>query len=160
MDTYSIEIDIGEKEDYINTYNKNKLSDSLCDYILEEIKNANTKNKITLVINSNFKMDYNEKQKFISMLRRSFGTNVSEIIKISKKKSILNWVTFILGIIFLLFYFLINKEIVLTEIILIIGWVLIWETTYNMLFGGVETRLKILRRKQIINSKITFNHKE
>lgn len=160
MDTYSIEIDIGEKEDYINTYNKNKLSDSLCDYILEEIKNANTKNKITLVINSNFKMDYNEKQKFISMLRRSFGTNVSEIIKISKKKSILNWVTFILGIIFLLFYFLINKEIVLTEIILIIGWVLIWEATYNMLFGGVETRLKILRRKQIINSKITFNHKE
>lgn len=48
------------------------------------------------------------------------------------------------------------KTVFIKELILIIGWGFLWEATYNFFFKGIETRLKIIRRKQIISGKIEF----
>lgn len=48
------------------------------------------------------------------------------------------------------------KTVFIKELILIIGWVFLLEATYNFFFKAIETRLKIIRRKQIISGKIEF----
>ncbi len=154
-----IEINLTKKDDYINNYNKNKLSDNLREYILEEVKATDPKKKINFIITHEFEMSDEEKNQFVNMIRSCFGINVSEIIKISKKANVINWIMFFIGMLFLIMYYFINKEIALTEIILIMGWIFIWESTYNALSGNIETKLKVKRRKQIIASKIKFNQK-
>lgn len=156
--TYNtVKINIKNKEDYKNTYNENELSSELKQYILDHIKSKNTKQNIKLDIATDFKMDEKEALNLTYMIRRAFGLDVSEIMNISKKRTLKNILIFIMGIIFLVIYSFIPKAIILNEVILIIGWVLIWESLYNFLFKNIETKLMIIRRKQIIKSKIEIN---
>lgn len=156
--TYNtVKINIKNKEDYKNTYNENELSSELKQYILDHVKSKNTKQNIKLDIATDFKMDEKEALNLTYMIRRAFGLDVSEIMNISKKRTLKNILIFIMGIIFLVIYSFIPKAIILNEVILIIGWVLIWESLYNFLFKNIETKLMIIRRKQIIKSKIEIN---
>lgn len=155
-----IEIHLKNKEDYINTYNKNKLSYNLNNYILEEMKSFNTKQKVKLIICPDFIMSGEEKNKFVTMLKENFETDANEIINISKKENTSNLVALLIGLSILVIYYIDFKTLFLSELILIMGWGFLWQATYNLLFKGIETRLKITRRKQIIKSKIVFNEKE
>ncbi|MEE0699522.1 MAG: hypothetical protein U0M66_02910 [Bacilli bacterium] len=156
MDDSKIEIFLSSKEAYQNEYNKKRLSSSLSDYILEESKFISPKKKINLIIKTKFELENEEKEELVDMIRNNYGTDVSELIMVSKKLKKLDLIIFIMGVIALLVYFLIPTKFVASEVILIIGWVLIWESTYNFIFRGAGNQLKILRRKQIINGKITF----
>lgn len=80
-----IEIKLKSKNDYINTYNDKKLSYELSNYILEESKSIETKQKIKFIVSSSYEMTEKEKEKFIDMLGENFGTDVSEIMNINKK---------------------------------------------------------------------------
>lgn len=100
-------------------------------------------------------MTEEEKEKFIDMLRENFGTDVSEIMNINKK-NISNLITLLIGIFLMIIYCIDYKPIFIKELILIIGWVFLLEATYNFFFKAIETRLKIIRRKQIISGKIEF----
>lgn len=151
-----IEIKLKSKQDYINTYNDKKLSYELSNYILEESKSIATKQKIKFIITSSYEMTKEEKEEFVDMLRENFGTDVSEIMNINKKETISNLVALLIGIFLMIIYCIDYKTIFIKELILIIGWGFLWEATYNFFFKGIETRLKITRRKQIISSKIEF----
>lgn len=150
-----IKIHLKTKEDYKNRYNEEILSYDLSNYILEEIKAIKSNQKIEFIVSSNFPMYDNEKNQFVDMIRNNFGTNISEIIKLSKKENIANTLIFITGIFFLILYSLFKINFV-SEFILILGWVFIGETICNALYHGIEKRLKIKRRKQIIDAKIVF----
>lgn len=153
----TVRINIKNKEDYKNIYNDNELSSELKQYILDHIKSKNTKQNIKLDITTDFKMDDKDRLNLTYMIRRAFGLDVSEIMNIAKKRRIKNLLIFLIGIFFLIAYSFIPKTIFINELILIIGWVLIWESIYNFLFKNIETKLMILRRKQIIKSKIQIN---
>lgn len=148
-----IKIHLKEKQDYKNTYNDQILSYDLSNYILEESKNINTKQHIKFVITSDFKIS--EKEDLVDMVRKNFGTDIGEIINLSKKEKLINLLIFFTGIIFLLLYYIIALE-VLSEFTLILGWVFLGEAICNFLYNGLENKLKITRRKQIINAKVVF----
>ncbi len=100
-------------------------------------------------------MTEEEKEEFVDMLRENFRTDVSEIMNINKK-NISNLITLLIGIFLMIIYCIDYKTVFIKELILIIGWGFLWEATYNFFFKGIETRLKIIRRKQIISGKIEF----
>lgn len=151
-----IEIKLKSKNDYINTYNDKKLSYELSNYILEESKSIETKQKIKFIVSSSYEMTEEEKEEFVDMLRENFGTDVSEIMNINKKETISNLIALLIGIFLMIIYCIDYKTVFIKELILIIGWGFLWEATYNFFFKGIETRLKITRRKQIISGKIEF----
>lgn len=150
-----IKIHLKEKQDYKNTYNDQILSYDLSNYILEESKNINTKQHIKFVITSDFKISEKEKEDLVDMIRKNFGTDIGEIINLSKKEKLINLLIFFTGIIFVLLYYIIALE-VLSEFTLILVWVFLGETICNFLYNGLENKLKITRRKQIINAKVVF----
>lgn len=150
-----IKIYLKEKNDYKNTYNDEILSYELSNYILEEAKSINTKQNIKFIISTDFDMSEKEKNDFVDMIRNNFGTDVGEIMNLSKKQQISNLLIFVIGFVFLIIYFVLKVEF-LSEFALILGWVFLGDAICNTFYNGIENKLKITRRKQIISAKVTF----
>lgn len=155
----TIKVHLKEKDDYKNAYNETILSYNLGNYILEETKGINPKEKIKFIISSNFSMSDKEKENLIFMIRNNFGADISEIIVLSKKQRMANYLIFIIGIIFLIIYSIFEIKII-SEFILIFGWVFLGEAICNFLYQGIENKYKINKRKQIVNAKIIFEETE
>jgi len=150
-----IKIHLNEKDDYKNKYNENILSYRLSNYILEETKGIDTKQKIKFAISSDFKMSEVEKNNLVDMIRNNFGADISEIMNIAKKQRMIYYIILFISIILIVVYSLLEIKL-LAQFVLIFGWVLLGEAICNFLYKGIENNHKIARRKQIVNAKILF----
>ena len=103
-----INIHIQSKDDYKNKYNQNILSYQLSNYILEEAKGINVKEKIKFNITSDFDMKIQERNDLIDMIRNNFGADIGEIINQSKKTTISKYI--IVTYILYLNYIIINYQ--------------------------------------------------
>jgi len=153
----TIIIHLNKKEDYKNKYNENILSYELCTYILEEIKSADINQNIKFLITTNFNMTDVEKNNFVDMLRNNFGADIGEIMNISRKQNISNTLILIIGLIFFGIYSLLNNSLI-SEFLLILGWVFLGEAICNFLYSGIENKYRINRRKQIVDAKVIFEN--
>ena len=148
-----IKIHLKKEEDYKNKYNDEILSYELSNYIIEETKGFKLSDKFEFIITSEFNIE--EQEKLVDMIRNCFGTDVSELLNMSKKQSIANSLILLIGIIFLLLYYVIVPKFI-SELTLILGWVFIGEAICNFLYKGIENRLNVKRKKQIIDAKVIF----
>jgi len=153
-----IEITLNNKKEYLNKYNNNRISKELNDYILEECKTIELNNDIELHIDVKFKINDNEKHKLLDMIRENYGSSIREIEILLKKIYLLNILMILSGTVFLMFYFISSNIPVISEFILIIGWILIWEGIYNILYQSFKNAINIKRRKKLTNCKIIFNN--
>lgn len=152
-----IKIHLRDKKDYQNSYNGDILSHKLRNYILDEVKAM--EKDFSIVVTSDFEMFEQDRETFCMMIRESFGTDISDILVLSRRQRIANLTIFLLGLIFLLIYTFF-KVAFLSEFILILGWVLLGEAICNFLYNGVENRMKMRKRKRIVNAKIIFEDKK
>jgi hypothetical protein len=90
------------------------------------------------------------------MIRENYGLDVRELYLISDKNKIVSLLCLLFGIMILFVYVLIDIVPILSEIVLIIAWVLIWEAIYNLLFGEVKNKIQIKRLKKLTKCKIVF----
>ena len=154
-----IKIHLTKRTDYINKYNQRILSYDLSNYILEELKGIDTKEKIKFFIESDFEMTDLEKTNLVDMIRNNYGADISEILNISKKHSITYLLILLISIILIIIYSMINTELI-AQYTLILGWVLMEQTICYFLYKGTEYNHQISRRKQIVNAKIIFDKDE
>lgn len=151
-----IYITLNRKEDYVNKFNDERITMELNNYILDEIRTIDLKEKTEIVVDSKFQMSEDEKNKLKKMIKNNFKDDINETSIYLRKMFLIDTILFFSGIFALLIYIVSNKLLVISEVILIIGWLLIWEGVYNFIFSTLENKIKIARRHQIINSKITF----
>ena len=153
-----IEISFDEKDEYINQFNENKLSNYLSNYILDECRGKPLKNKITLNIKMNYRISNKEKEEFIKMIHNNYKDDLKEYMLILKRSIIKKIIIFFIGVV--LIYLAYFKDImdneVISEIILIIGWVAIWEVAYTWFFESDKNRIMVKRLKQLIKCNINF----
>lgn len=154
-----IKIHLKNKEIYKNKFNEEILSYDLRNYILEETKEISTKQKIKFEIHSEFELEETEKNKLVDMIRNNFGADIGEIIDITQKNRIINFIILSIGTIFILIYSALKNSL-LSEFSLILGWILLGEAICNILYKEVESRHKIAKRKQIVTAKVLFNQIE
>ena len=153
-----IKIHLNNKEEYVNNYNEKILSYDLSNYILEELKGIDTKERIEFSIITDFDISDIEKEDLVAMIRNNFGADISEIINLARKQRIVNYIISIISIILLLIYSALEIEL-LSEFVLIFAWVLLGEAICNFFYNSMENRYKIKRRKQIVNAKVSFEEK-
>lgn len=153
-----IQIKLKSKEDYQNNYNENILSYRLSNYILEETKGINTKEKIKFNIILDFYLSEQEKTDLVDMIRNNFGADISEIINKSKKQQLANLILLIFSSILIILSSIIKIEII-AQFILILGWILQGEAICNFLYKSIDNKYNISRRKQIVNAKVFFQNK-
>lgn len=154
-------VDIDNGDNYLNIYNKNKLSESLYNYILDEVKGMPLNEKVLIKVYSNYELTGIEKENFVEMVKSNFGLEEKEEKIKFKYLCVKSGLLFFIGIfcIIVAFYLKQYDVAVLNELVSIIGWVGIWEGVYILLFDEMAKRIKMHRLKQIIDAEITFDNK-
>ena len=157
-----IEINIKNYEQITSTYNDNSLNEALATYIYRECQGIPLKNKINLQITTEFEMSEEEKRTVSDLIHAYFGLEVKEILILDKTNIIRDFILFISGLIILAIAFFIQTKNfnVIPEILIIIGWILLWEVLYYFLFDNKNLRIKIKRYKKLSECKIKFENKK
>lgn len=151
-----IEVFLHDRDDYVNIFNNDRISSDLDDYILNETKTIGLKEHIIIEIKSEFDMNDDEKNKLRDMIKLSFYDDIIELNVFEKTLLKKNIIFMIIGVLFILMYFLFNEFIIINELLLIIGWLFVSESIYALIFGSSDNNIKILKRKQLVNSDILF----
>ena len=151
-----IEVLLHDRDDYVNIFNNDRISSDLDDYILNETKTIGLKEHIIIEIKSEFDMSDDEKNKLRNMIKLSFYDDIIELNVFEKNLLKKNIIFMIIGVLFILMYFLFNEFIIINELLLIIGWLFVSESIYALIFGSSDNNIKIIKRKQLVNSDIIF----
>ena len=151
-----IEVLLHDRDDYVNIFNNDRISSDLDDYILNETKTIGLKEHIIIEIKSELDMSDDEKNKLRDMIKLSFYDDIIELNVFEKTLLKKNIIFMIIGVLFILMYFLFNEFIIINELLLIIGWLFVSESIYALIFGSSDNNIKIIKRKQLVNSDIIF----
>ncbi|MBQ8234229.1 MAG: hypothetical protein IJZ36_01435 [Bacilli bacterium] len=139
-----ITIDISSIDDVYEKYNKNEVSKELINYIIE--KCYNEKN-IKIVINN--KLDI----KITPLIYKGLENEYNRIYLKYKKNNIIQIIYLILGIIILGISSIISENVI-SEVILVTGWVFIWSVVELEIFTDTTGRKKRKIIKKILKSEI------
>lgn len=143
----NIIVNIESKSDIYEKYN-NGLSRDLINYLIKESKFAHDNIKIT--INTNLKLDNID-----TFIKDGLKNAYNETRIIDRTHNIKQLLLLIIGTIFLIISTLTFN--IIKEIIIIAGWVAIWEVVDISL--NIDSELKLTRKiiKKLINCKIEVN---
>ena len=148
-----IEIDINNKSDVLEKYNNSKISKELIEYLINEANFLYKKDTIIIKINMNPKINLD----IVNLLNAGFKREYLYTIKSHLKNNILQIILFFLGIFFLFLSTQINSSDIWKEILLIGGWVPIWEMIDLELFNDFRGRKRKRILQKLMNSQIIIN---
>jgi len=154
----NIDVTLSDYSDVYNKFNSNSLSSDLSNYIYDECIGKPIKSNININIKSEVELSKEQKSKICDMIRSNYGINIKESSLYLKYFNIKSLVLFLVGIILIVIYsVLTNYNLIwLSEIILIVGWLMIGEAVYNYIFLEVQKRIEIKRYKKLATCKINF----
>lgn len=144
-----IEIDILDKHDLVEKYNDQKLASDLISYILEQAMFIKKQDKVKIIIDKKCDIDINVED----IIKKGLKEEYDKLVRIYQLTNIKQVILFVLGITFLFLSSLVGEGIG-KEILLISGWVPIWETIEIELFGDLEVKRKRNILKKLLKSTI------
>ena len=147
-----IEIDITNKEDLYEKYNKKVVSKDLINYMIESIPHFNKSDKLKIVINNST----SEKINCTKLIKDGLNNEYNKSLLKYHKTNIVQLIYLIIGIIALILSTLVNVTI-FKEIILIGAWVLIWEMIELELFSDTQEKKKRIIIKKLLDSEFEEN---
>ena len=147
-----IEIDITNKEDLYEKYNKKVVSKDLINYMVESIPHFNKSDKLKIVINNST----SEKINCTKLIKDGLNNEYNKSLLKYHKTNIVQLIYLIIGIIALILSTLVNVTI-FKEIILIGAWVLIWEMIELELFSDTQEKKKRIILKKLLDSEFEEN---
>lgn len=154
-----IKIEIKDKEKIYNAFDDNKLSDEFGKYIYNQRVSIGLNKEVVIDISVYDQLSSVEKNALKKMIHEYFKHMVKEISYIEKQDRIKKILLFTLGTIFIFMSHIINliNDFIISEILLIIGWVSIWEVFDTILFKETKRSYKLNVCKKLSNCKININ---
>lgn len=152
-----ISVYIKEMDDYYDEYDADDItiSDDIISFIDGRVANISNKYNIILEFDTPV-LTEDEKHKITSIIRSHYGLQASsrqQLLNTNKMKAFL---FFLIGIIFLLLSSSLNYGDLIREILLIIGWVSIWETASVLLMDMVKIKGSTKNIDRLYNAEIRF----
>ena len=148
-----IEIDLNSKEDLLERYNNKRISKDLVEYLINETNFVSKKDSVVIQINNNIKADIDIAKYLINGLKDEYESTIRSHLK----NNIIQIVLFFLGIFFLFLSTQINSSDIWKEILLIGGWVPIWEMIDLELFNDFRGRKRKRILQKLMDSQIIIN---
>jgi len=145
----SIVVNIRREKDLYEKYS-NEVSSELIKYLVNEAK---VKDDVEVIVNT--KLDI---KNIDTLIKEGLEDSIKDIKKIDRFYDSKQVILFIVGMIFLIFSTLTKPEII-KELILIVGWVAVWEVMDIAI--NIDSKQKYNKKiiKKLINCKITVNNK-
>lgn len=151
----TIEVLLNKKSDFYSKYSKDRISNELLDFIYNETIGENIKNRITINITVKEKISDEEKHKMMDTIRRTFGLRVQDELYILEKDKNKKTILLLIGIALIILYYS-SLIRMLRELILILGWLIIWESIYELIFRTSNDYLKVERLKALAKARVYF----
>ena len=148
-----IEIDLNNKDYLLEKYNNKRISKDLIEYLINEINFINKNDNVVIQINNNINTDIDIVKYLTNGLKDEYKSN----IKSHLKNNIIQIVLFFLGIFFLFLSTQIKGNDIWKEILLIGGWVPIWEMIDLELFNDYRGHKRKRILQKLLDSEIIIN---
>ena len=148
-----IEIDLNSKEDLLERYNNKRIFKDLVEYLINETNFVSKKDSVVIQINNNIKADIDIAKYLINGLKDEYESTIRSHLK----NNVIQIVLFFLGIFFLFLSTQINSSDIWKEILLIGGWVPIWEMIDLELFNDFRGRKRKRILQKLMDSQIIIN---
>lgn len=145
-----INIDVKTLDDLVEKYDNDKIAKDLIEYIIKEARHLNRKDTLKVNIILNFKTNLNIKEMLTTSFKEEYLNNVND----HYFNNLFQVILFLLGILFLSLSALLKDNNIWKELLLIGGWVPIWEMIELELFNDVRGRKKKFIINKILNSSI------
>lgn len=158
MDKNIINLIIQNKEDFYDKFNTNRLSKELGDYLYNNSLQFSLKETLSISIITTFKLEKREQEEIVDMVREHFGLSVRETLNYYKFNRVKKLILFILGILLICcaHFTELRHDFIFSEVLLIIGWVAIWEVFENIILVETKKRFKLKYLKKLVKCKILF----
>ena len=147
-----IEVDLIDEDSLFEKFNKRQVSNELIDYIIKEVGILKQNDVITIIINNYLNISDTK-----ILIKNKISDEYSQTIIKYQHNIYMQLIYLIIGILSLVLSSLI-KENIFKELILISGWVLIWEMIEIEIFSDTELKRKRKILKQLLNSEIIENN--
>lgn len=157
--TTTINVILFKKNHFYSKYSNDKLRKELTDYIYDECYGENYKNHIVINIDCREKVTDDEKHRMMDIIRRTYGLRVQDEMYYAEKEHNKKTILLLIGIAFIILYYVWMASI-FREIILIIGWLAIWEAVYGLVFNSHQDFMRITRLKELSKARIYFVESE
>lgn len=151
-----IKIDLSDKNDLLDKYNSNKISDELIKYIENFHRFVSKKDKIKIIINKKCDIEQNCTELITGALKEEYIKS----LKIKRLNNIKQISLFIIGALFIFLSTIVTKAEIWREILLIVGWVAIWEMVDLELFTDTEEKRKRKVLEKLLQSEIIENEQK
>lgn len=147
-------IDINTKYELVEKYNDNKISHDMIKYVVKEAMLAKNYGKIKLIINKKCDVNKNVTEMLKVGLKEEYQRSLEQYQDNNKRQLFF----LCLGFILIFMALLIPERNVFKEILLISGWVPIWEIMELELYPDVYSRKKRKVIDKLLNSEIVENN--
>ena len=154
----TINININKYEDVMEKYDNNKLSSELAYFIYNQYMSLPLRKGIELNIETNFEITEEQEGIISDMIHRYFGLQVQKSIYNFRYKTKYQIFLFLIGVLLIAIS---NLKVfadfsTIHEILLIIGWVAVWELFYDGFYVEYKENIKRKRYKKLSEVKINF----
>lgn len=152
-----INVELDKKDKFYNEYNGSRLSKNLSEYLIGECYGEGFGKSIVINIFHNFNLTKKEKEEMSNIIKMNYDLIVTDEEYYVKREKAIELILFAFGILFLIVYYSIIKDIeFFSELTLIMGWLAIWESVSNYIFGSLKRIVKIKRLKSLISAELNF----
>lgn len=145
-----ITIDLTEKYDMVEKYNEEKASSEMLKYVIGQALLVEKDEKLRVIINNQTEL----KERSIDILKAGLRDEYKKSVKERRNNNIKQIIFFLLGVLFIFFSTLIKEKTIWKEILLISGWVPIWEMVEMELFPDMEGRQKRKTIKRLLRAEM------
>ncbi len=138
------------------------LSDAMIDYIEEVASIIPFKYDIVLQFHCEEEMTQEDKERVRRIVKNNFGMEIDDIDYENRMNNYIAIAMTVLGILLLILAYIVDGTAfsVVQEILLIIGWVLLWDMLESILIDNNKRKIKRLNKLQLYDAKIEFIKKE
>lgn len=154
----AIEINIDNFEDAIEKFDNDKLSSKLAKFIYEQYLVLSPNKGIEINVKTTSSLTEEQKHLLADMIHKYFGLETQKNILNFKYKTRYQIILFLIGILLIILSNLsfISKFDTVHEILLIFGWVAVWELIYDIMFVDIKENIKRKRYKKLSKVKINY----
>jgi hypothetical protein len=159
MEDIIINLDIKDKKYLLSRYCDDVIDPELSNYISNYMIGTDLNSKVIINIDCKFDLTEEEKSRYSNIILKEYSENIEEINYEKKKSNINRLALFLLGMLFISLSYLIDNTLghILSQVLVIFGWVVLWEVAYSIIFADAKRNRTLKRYKQLYNSKIVIN---
>ena len=145
-----IKVDLDRKFDFLRKYNDKKVSNKLLEYIIDQIGTYKESDKVKIVLNKRCELDVNA----IRLIKDGLKEEYKKSIDLRDQNNLKQLWMLAMGVIFLFLSTKISDTSIWKEVLVIIGWVPIWEMIEVELFPDAIERKRRKAIKKLLKCEI------